>query len=390
MASETSKALLPAGLADDLPPDADIEAEVIGALMATFRAHGYERVKPPLIEFEESLLGGPGAALAQQIFRVMDPQSQRMLGVRADMTVQVARIAATRLRQRARPLRLSYSGQVLRTRGSQLRPERQFSQAGFELIGSASLEADVEAILLAAEALRGAGATHLSIDLTLPHLVGVLAADRGIVGPRLDQLRDALDRKDAAALALVAKDDPDRAFGRLLEAAGPVDDALAAIKAIALPKEVSDIVDAASALVALARPHLGDLLLTLDPTEYRGFEYHTGISFSVFARGVRGELGRGGRYVLENGEPATGFSVYLDSLRRALPARVSGGLVFVRASAGFDRCQKLHAEGWRTVRGFDDAADAKAEAARLGCAHYFLDGSVHALNDAGHKQSGKR
>ena len=112
MVSETSKALLPAGLADDLPPEADIEAAVVGALMATFRAHGYERVKPPLIEFEESLLAGPGAALAQQTFRIMDPQSQRMLGVRADMTVQVARIAETRLRERPRPLRLSYAGQV--------------------------------------------------------------------------------------------------------------------------------------------------------------------------------------------------------------------------------------------------------------------------------------
>ena len=381
MTSDPSKGLLPAGLSDDLPPEADIEAETVTALMATFRAHGYERVKPPLIEFEESLLDGPGAALAQQMFRVMDPQSQRMLGVRADITVQVARIAATRLGERPRPLRLSYAGQVLRTRGSQLRPERQFSQAGFELIGSDGLEADAEAILVAAEALQSAGATNLSIDLTVPHLVGVLAADAGIAGSRLAQLRDALDRKDAAALAEAVSDNGKR-LQRLLEMSGPIDEALAGLKSMDLPAAATEIVAAVEALVALVKPHLGNLLLTLDPTEYRGFEYHTGISFSVFARGVRGELGRGGRYVLQDDEPATGFSVYLDSLRRALPAQRNGTRVFVAASEGFSALKTLHEEGWRTVRGLSAVADPTAEALRLGCTHVFLDGSVHAIGDA--------
>ena len=114
MTQSLEKALLPAGLGDGLPPLADFEADMVDRLMASFRSHGYERVKPPLIEFEESLLAGPGAALAEQTFRVMDPQSQRMMGVRPDITLQVARIAETRLRNAARPLRLSYNGQVLR------------------------------------------------------------------------------------------------------------------------------------------------------------------------------------------------------------------------------------------------------------------------------------
>jgi ATP phosphoribosyltransferase regulatory subunit len=378
MKSDSSKGLLPAGLADDLPPEADIEAETVTSLMATFRAHGYERVKPPLIEFEESLLEGPGAALAQQLFRVMDPQSQRMLGLRADMTVQVARIAATRLGARPRPLRLSYSGQVLRTRGSQLRPERQFSQAGFELIGSDSLEADLEAILLAAEALQGAGAKNLSIDLTVPHLVGVLAAEAGIKGERLAQLRDALDRKDAAALATVAGQGSTD-FQRLLGVSGPVDEAITGLKAMALSDAAGAIISSVEALVVLAKPHMGDMLLTLDPTEYRGFEYHTGVSFSVFARGVRGELGRGGRYLLQDDEPATGFSVYLDSLRRALPSQGNGNRVFVTDVEGFGATKSLHDEGWRTIRGLINGADALAEAHRLGCTHVFLDGTVQAL-----------
>src|SRR6202048_221019 len=141
-------ALLPLGLRDLLPPDAAAEAAVAVRMMAVLESHGYQRVKPPLVEFEESLLSGPGAAMAQETFRLMDPVSQRMIGLRADMTPQVARIAATRLRKSARPLRLSYAGQVLRIKGGQLRPERQIGQVGAELIGADGAAPDVEAIPL--------------------------------------------------------------------------------------------------------------------------------------------------------------------------------------------------------------------------------------------------
>ena len=95
------RALLPAGLRDLLPPDAETEAAAVEALMEVFAAHGYQRVKPPLLEFEDSLLAGSGAAVAEQTFRLMDPDSQRMMGLRADTTPQVARIATTRLAARA-------------------------------------------------------------------------------------------------------------------------------------------------------------------------------------------------------------------------------------------------------------------------------------------------
>ena len=150
-------ALLPAGLADLLPPEAEREADLVEAMMEVFAAHGYERVKPPLLEFEDSLLAGSGAAVAEQTFRLMDPVSQRMMGLRADTTPQVARIAATRLGLQARPLRLCYAGQVLRVRGTQIAPERQLPQAGVELIGSDAAAADAEGAVVAVEALATVG-----------------------------------------------------------------------------------------------------------------------------------------------------------------------------------------------------------------------------------------
>ena len=176
-------ALLPAGLRDLLPPDAETEASAVEALMTVFAAHGYQRVKPPLLEFEDSLLAGSGVAVADQTFRLMDPDSQRMMGLRADTTPQVARIATTRLAGAPRPLRLSYAGQCLRVRGNQLAPDRQVAQAGIELIGHDSPEADAETVLVAAEALAAVGLTRVSFDLTLPMLVPSLLDDAGLSGP---------------------------------------------------------------------------------------------------------------------------------------------------------------------------------------------------------------
>src|SRR5215813_10043670 len=132
MSDLAQRALLPAGLRDILPPEAALESATVERLMAAFAAQGYERVKPPLVEFEDSLLSGSGVAMRPHTFRLMDPVSQRMMGLRADMTLQVARIAVTRLVNAPRPLRLCYAGQVLRVKGDDLRPERQFGQVGAE------------------------------------------------------------------------------------------------------------------------------------------------------------------------------------------------------------------------------------------------------------------
>ena len=163
--------MLPAGLRDVLPPDAQHEAEALEQLIGCLRQNGYQRVKPPLLEFEDSLFSGPGAAMVGQTFRAMDPVSQRMMGVRADMTVQAARLAATRLFAAPRPLRLCYAGEVLRVAADQLNPERELVQVGAELIGSDHLAADVEMIMLAVESLAAVGIEGVSVDISVPTLV---------------------------------------------------------------------------------------------------------------------------------------------------------------------------------------------------------------------------
>src|ERR1700732_2360061 len=180
MTDSPHPALLPTGMHDLLPPEAEIEAQVVAQLMTTLAAHGYERVKPPLVEFEETLFSGAGAAMATATFRIMDPASHRIIGVRADMTPQIARIAATRLGDAARGRRVT---------GPDSRPERQVGQVGAELIGATGPAADVEAIAVAGEALAAIGVPHLSVDITLPPFVPAIAEAYGIVGARAAILR---------------------------------------------------------------------------------------------------------------------------------------------------------------------------------------------------------
>ncbi|HEY0527088.1 MAG TPA: ATP phosphoribosyltransferase regulatory subunit [Stellaceae bacterium] len=371
-------ALLPVGLRDLLPPQAAWEAAVVERLMAVLAGFGYERIKAPLIEFEESLLSGAGAAMAKETFRLMDPISQRMIGVRADMTPQVARIAATRLARAPRPLRLSYAGQVLRVKGSQIRPERQLAQIGAELIGVETAAADVEAIALAAGALAGLGVGGLSVDLTLPPLVPAVLASYGIAGEKAEELRAALDHKDVAGVAALGGPAADL-LSRLVEAAGPARQAMAALDRIDLRPAASVERDRLAAVVDGLAETSPDLRLTIDPVENRNFEYHTGICFTLFAKGVRGELGRGGRYVAEGSgrsEPATGFSLYVDTILHALPAPAPARRLYLPLGTPVQEGARLRGEGWVTVAGLAPVGDAVAEAARLGCTHAFIDGAA--------------
>src|SRR5438477_10255735 len=276
-------ALLPAGLYDLLPPDAEIEAEVTGGLMGWLAAQGYERVKPPLVDFEETLLSAPGTAMTSDTFRTMDPISHRMVGVRADMTPQIARIAATRLAHRARPLRLSYAGQVLRVKGSEMRPERQVGQAGAELIGAEGPAADVEAIAVAGEALATVGVPHLSVDLTLPTLVPAIVEAYGLGGAHEAALRAALDHKDTAAVAGLAGK-AGLLLAELIASAGIAAATRAALDRLDLPARARQERDRLGAVLDGLAAAVPDLKVTVDPVEDRGVEYHTGIGFTVFAR----------------------------------------------------------------------------------------------------------
>ncbi|MEH6630334.1 MAG: ATP phosphoribosyltransferase regulatory subunit [Halopseudomonas aestusnigri] len=384
MKKNGNQALLPAGLQDLLMPAAAHEAEVVRRLIDCFSSEGYDRIKPPLLEFENALLSGAGETLSDQIFRLMDPSSHRMMGVRADITPQIARIAASRLQNAPRPLRLCYGGDVLQVTGSQLRPERQFTQVGGELIGVTEDAADAEVILAAVSALESVGVKDLSVDINLPTLVPAIALELGIDNEAALDLRVALDRKDAAEVEKLAGNNSEF-FLKLLNAAGTAEEVLNYASGLnfsgTAKHEFERLVNVVN-LVAKAAP---DLTVTLDLVEHRGFEYHTGTSFIFFSKGVRGELGRGGRYdsvsVDNVTEPATGFTLFMDTVLRALPKPKVARRIFLPYGTRREEGNALRVQGWVTIAGLELAENDRAEALRLSCSHLLENDHIHELGN---------
>lgn len=355
--SDLHPSLLPNGLTDLLAPQAEGEANIINQCMNVFSSFGYERVKPPLVEFEECLLGsGPGETLSAQTFRMMDPVSGRMLGVRADTTAQIARIAGSRLADEKRPLRLSYAADILRVKSSQLRPARQFCQVGCELIGGDAAKDDVEIMLIALKSLSDGGVQNLSIDLTIPSLVEALFDKEKLGGEEREQLDALLKKRDRDGLAENKKA---KALVELLDASGVADDAIKTVSKIKLPAEAKENVKHLKVVYeeltkALEAYGLADIGITVDLIERRGFEYKKGVGFTVFSKDVRGELGRGGRYQLQHAsgetEEASGFTLYMDSIMQAALSDAAGEYQVVSDDASWDAIKEMQDKGLKVIR----------------------------------------
>ncbi len=349
--------LLPTGFRDRLPPEADASARLVRSILDTVAAYGYERVQPPLAEFESGLSGG-----GRERLRFVDPVSGEMMAVRSDITGQVGRIASTRMGHHPRPLRLSYGGAVVKLRATQLRPERESMQVGAELIGTDSVAATIEIITIAIEALKAAGVTGITLDLTMPDLVNLLAAGPLPVDD-VESVKARLDAKDAANVPA--------AYRPLIEATGPVAEALAKLRAFDAAGLASDRFDKMEAIAASIPD---DVTVTLDPTERHGFEYQTWIGFSLFSATASGEIGRGGAYSVGD-EPAIGFSAFVDPLIDAGLARGERRRLFLPMGTNPSKAARLRADGWVTVAALttDDTAQAQI------CTHILEDGAPVAL-----------
>lgn len=361
--------LLPEGFRDRLPPHADAAAALMRRILDSAHSHGYERVAPPLAEFADGLTARLKGTREVDLMRLTDPVSQRTLALRPDLTAQVGRIAATRMAHHPRPLRLSYGGQVVKLRASQLRPEREMLQVGCELIGLDTVAAAREVVTVAVEALAAADVGALTVDFTLPDLVDSLADALPVTDAA--RVRDLLDAKDAGAIAAEAP-----AYSPLIAAAGPIDSALERLRAFDSQGQLASRLDG---VAAVAEAIADKARLTLDPTERHGFEFQRWLGFSFFVDGVAGEVGRGGTYAIVHPdgreEPAVGFSLYLDPLVDAGLAVGARRRLFVPADADPATAATLRAQGWVTVAALGDGDSAERQL----CTHVLTDGAPRAL-----------
>jgi len=323
--------LLPEGIDEYLPAQALRLERLRRELLDTFYGWGYELVIPPLIEYLESLLVGAGHDLDLETFKLIDQATGRLMGVRADMTPQVARIDAHHLK-RDLPVRLCYIDAVLHTRRNGFASSRNPLQVGAELYGHAGIESDIEMLRLMVKTLRVAGLDYFHIDLGHVGIFRALARDAGLSEEQESFLFDIMQRKAMPEIEdFLTGLDLDSKHRRMLTGlvtlhggAEVLDEARSCLKQAS--REVRVALDNLQQMAEAAQCQLATINLHYDLAELRGYRYQSGVVFAAFVPGFGQEIARGGRYdeigrLFGRARPATGFSSDLKTLLSLSPFR---------------------------------------------------------------------
>ncbi len=318
---------LPDGIEELLPSEVAGIESLRRDTLDLFHSWGYETVIPPLIEYLESLLTGTGNDLDLQTFKLTDQLSGRMMGVRADMTPQVARIDAHRL-NREGPVRLCYLGSVLHTRPEISGATRSPIQVGAELYGHSGIESDLEVIRLMLEMLQLAGQQPIVLDLGHVEIYRSLVAEAGLSSEQESQLFDALQRKASTEIVelvngAVSDESLRSQLIALKELNGGVEILQEAREILSsgqgMDPAIQQAIERLEQIAAVASDQQWAVELHFDLAELRGFDYHTGVVFAAYVPGRGEAVALGGRYdnvgaVFGRARPATGFSADLKNL----------------------------------------------------------------------------
>jgi len=334
--------MLPEGIEEILPVEARRLEQLRRHLLDQFATWGYEQVMPPLIEYLDALLTGTGRDLDLQTFKLTDQLTGRLMGVRADMTPQTARIDAHYLKREC-PVRLCYVGNVLRTRPDAFAGSRELLQLGAELFGHPGPESDIEIVRLMLAALAAAGLRDLHLDLGHVGVFRALATEAHLSEELEGNLFEALQRKSRSQIeALLALSDAPAGVKTMLAVLADLNGGTEAlIRARELLKGAPPAVQVA--LINLERvmdavTHSGTPVY-IDLAELRGYRYYTGIVFSAFVPGQGQAVAQGGRYdgigrAFGRARAATGFSTDLRRLLRLVPVDDAGTKGILSPHAG--------------------------------------------------------
>lgn len=313
--------LLPEHIADVLPVEARRIEELRRRLLDRAHAYGYELIAPPMLEHLESLLSGTGHELDLRTFKLVDQLSGRSLGLRADTTIQAARIDA-HLLNRAGVTRLCYCGPVLHTRPSGLYATREPLQFGAEVFGHGGLEADLEVLDLAVDCLHLAGVAEPVLDLADARILRGVFAGLPLDAITLTEIVETLSRKDASGLAARSARLPAEvreALGALLQLYGGEEILAAARERLPARPQVQDAIEQLAWLGSHLQSAHPAVRVGFDLSDMSGYAYYSGPRFALYGTGATDPLARGGRYdevgsAFGRNRPAAGFSLDLKAL----------------------------------------------------------------------------
>ena len=369
--------LLPEGISETLPPQANELEHLRRTLLDLYRSWGYELVFPPFVEYLDSLLTGTGGDLNLQTFKLTDQVTGRTLGIRADITPQVARIDAHQLRRDC-PTRLCYQGTVLHSRSDTLASSRSPLQIGAELYGHAGVEAELEIIGLMIESLQRSGIGDIFLDLGHVGIFRGLAGQAGFNQVQEHALFNALQRKAVPEIRkLLTEYGTDKAVAEMLIALAELSGEQVLSRSTQVlagaNQSVHNALDELNRLAALLQIRYPTLAVHYDLAELRGYHYHTGVMFAAYVPGIGQEVARGGRYddigqLFGRARPACGFSADLNMLLK-LGSRVHPADQSILAPAVDDpllrlRIQQLREEGRPVIQALPGQSAAAGE---MGC-----------------------
>lgn len=364
--------LLPEYIEDVLPAEAARIENLRRKLLDLFKVHGYQYVIPPMLEYMESLITGVGHDLDLATFKVVDQLTGRLMGVRADMTPQAARIDAHLLNHQG-TTRLCYAGSVLRTKPDGLAQTREPLQIGAELYGHAGIASDIEIQRLLINALHAIGIEHVQLDFSHVNVFGSLIESSHIDAQLEQALYAALQSKDQSSVAALASDLDKftrEALLRLTELNG--DQTILARAAQVLPATPA----ISNALQNLQQVAAGlqdmDVHISFDLSELRGYHYHSGVVFAAYAKGYKGPLALGGRYdevgqAFGRARPATGFSLDLRGVVTALPQAVAEQAIFAPAIADEALTQKIESLRQQGYVVIQELSGVQSDLSELNC-----------------------
>ena len=340
--------LLPEGFRDSLPDLAGKEYLISSSFLNLMKKNGYLLIKPPLLEFERSLFFLTPEKDNIDSFRLLDPVSQKMMGIRPDITLQVARLACGSLDESPRPLRLCYSGEILKAYNNGLNLSRQITQIGSEIIGIGDNFCEKELIDLIIEILKKLKIKKFFINFTMPTLIQSLSKDFNLSRDELDFVKEKYQNKNHKGIEKISKN-LEEISQELLSIVGLVEANIKKLKRINFPKltqiEINNFIKAIDK-IRKKFPHLN---IYVDPLEIDGSDYHTGLAFKVFSENLK-ELFTGGNYKVFK-ENCIGFSGYVENLVKESLLRVDNmKKIFVNEDLSDNLKKNLQKKGFIVIK----------------------------------------
>ena len=365
-----NKSLIPEGFKDHVDFNTNVEHEYKNKIIDFFISNGFDLVKTPLIEFFENN--------SNNCFFIESKKKERKLFIRDDITPQIIRIVSSRFKNKIRPIKLCYYGEVIRKKGNMLRPEKQFLQVGSEIIGSKSVMADIEVISLAYKSLKEIGIKNITLELTSKIFLDEIFSKITDINS-LKKLKIFIKQKDKKNSLALLKNKKDKLFlEALFSLTGNINDIIKKINCIAISDSAKIEIKNIKNIVKMINFNKNDQVL-LDFTEFDNKNYHDGIKFTFFAKNVRGEIASGGRYKIKNElkeESAVGFTCFMDTVLRASSFENNSKKILIPFDTKDNIKKNLIKKNYIIYSFFGDISDISLSAKKYLCTHIYENNKI--------------